>query len=170
METIRLNLGSGSDMREGYINIDLYDDRADLKLDITKLPYKDNSVDEIISSHVIEHIAFKEAWDAMADWYKMLKPGGILKIETPDLLNLCKAFIAASEEERNYLYPHMFALADGGPGEIHRFLFTEFQLRFQLDNVGFVNIIRVEPDSTYYKQRNRANPEYYLNLHAYKKG
>jgi hypothetical protein len=44
---MKLNLGSAGLFLPGYTSIDLYDDRADLKMNILKLDFEDNSIEEI---------------------------------------------------------------------------------------------------------------------------
>ncbi len=58
------------------------DNGSDLTADATELPFKDNSIDFIVSSHAIEHMVnikkmFKE-------WYRVLKKGGIIGFVMPD--------------------------------------------------------------------------------------
>lgn len=56
---LKLHLGCGNDKRIGYINIDsskeVNPDKV-IDLENASLPYKDNSVDEILANHVLEHI------------------------------------------------------------------------------------------------------------------
>lgn len=46
------------------------------------LPFADNSFDVLTSWHVIEHVANVEA--TLADWFRVLRPGGVMALETPD--------------------------------------------------------------------------------------
>lgn len=80
---IYLNLGSGNDYREGYINIDQNnlvkcDKVVDLK---TKLPFKSDTVDYILANHIIEHIP--DTVKFMNECHRVLKTGCIMHIETP---------------------------------------------------------------------------------------
>ena len=165
---MKLNLACGNDIREGYLNIDLYNDAADVKYDITDMKDFNNSVaDEILVYHIIEHFDVLQADAVLAEWFRVLKQNGIFKIETPDLFSTCKAFIEWPENFRPFLYGHMFAKA-WLPGETHKFLYTEEELRKKLLTAGFKNIERTEPDSSYYHERNKWNPELYLHLTATK--
>ena len=47
-----------------------------------RLPFPDNSFDVLTSWHVIEHVADVEA--TLADWFRVLRPGGVMALETPD--------------------------------------------------------------------------------------
>ena len=139
---MKLNLGCGGLAVPGFIGVDLYDDRAEVKMDIKALTYEDNSVDEIFSSHVIEHFDFWEAIKVLKEWHRVLKPGGILDIETPDMLGSCKRFINSDEVGRLNLYGHFFS-TPWLPGQCHKFLYTELQLCWSLQFSGFVNMKRV---------------------------
>jgi len=58
-EKIRLNLGSGLNKREGYLNVDKYDYGApDILMDLERTPWKfdDNTVCEIVLNHTLEHL------------------------------------------------------------------------------------------------------------------
>lgn len=146
----KLNLACGEDYKNGYINVDFYDTRkADEVWDIRNIPYPDNSVDEILASHIIEHFDAKSGPIILKEWLRVLKPGGILKLETPDLLSTCKDFVAADEQRRILLYPNFFSMAEITPGQAHLFLYTEFQLFGCLRAVGYSTIKRVTPWSNY---------------------
>ena len=59
LNKVKLNLGCGSKKLQGYINIDKYDTyKPDIIHDLEKFPYpfEDNSINEILLSHVLEHI------------------------------------------------------------------------------------------------------------------
>ncbi len=139
---MKLNLGCGDMLLDGFTNCDLYNPKADTKCDVKSLPFPDGSAELIYSSHVIEHFHFHEAFDVLREWKRVLKDGGILEIETPDLLESCKKFITASEEEKHrILYAHFFS-TPWIDGQWHKFLYTEKQLRWTLEQLGFKQIER----------------------------
>lgn len=75
-----INVGCGTRILRHFINYDLPD------LDIChRWPLPDSSVDYVLMSHVIEHVSRKDAPAAVAEAYRVLVPGGVLHIATPDM-------------------------------------------------------------------------------------
>lgn len=77
---MKLHLGCGGDLKEGYVNIDAQLP-CDLKHDFRNpLPYEDASIDEIWANGVIQHFS-KEEWKFIKkDWVRVLKKGGKMHI------------------------------------------------------------------------------------------
>lgn len=86
---MKLNLGSGEVPLEGYINLD--GARGEM---IFPLPYVDASADEILASHVLEHFSHRQTGAVLAEWVRVLKPGGLLRIAVPDLDLIARAYLA----------------------------------------------------------------------------
>lgn len=84
---IRLNLGCGSDIREGWLNCDKYplDDRV-MFVDLEKLPlpWKDNTIECIFLKGVLEHLCMNPA-DLMLEIHRILKLGGVFEVFLPFL-------------------------------------------------------------------------------------
>jgi len=163
----KLNLGCGDDILEGWINIDAYNPIAQVKADVSSLPYDDNFADVILASHVIEHFHFHDGFKVINEWKRVLKPDGKLIIETPDLLETCKEFVALPEGEKCNLYGHFFA-SPWVSGQTHYFLYTETQLKWTLEQCGFKDIIRILPDSTYSRAKYPNMQNIYLRMECKK--
>lgn len=100
---MRLHLGCGKNVKKGYINIDAYVDAPGVeKLDIFNLPYANNSVDEVLTEHLIEHIMFKDEEKFWRESYRVLKPGGVMICETPDMEWLCERFVTAIDDFKEF--------------------------------------------------------------------
>jgi predicted SAM-dependent methyltransferase len=87
---VKLNIGCGTDYKEGWINIDNNSDNNIEKLDFNwdlrnPLPFAGNSVDFIFNEHLIEHLTVAEAHIVIKDLMRVLKPGGVMRIAMPDL-------------------------------------------------------------------------------------
>jgi len=89
-DSLKLNVGCGTDYKDGWINIDNNSDdnieKLDLNWDLRKpLPFHDNSVDFIFNEHFFEHLTTDEAEKTIKDLMRVLKPGGVMRIAMPDL-------------------------------------------------------------------------------------
>lgn len=142
-----LHLGCGLDHRPGAINLDRYElAGADLQADALRLPLADNSVAHIAALHLLEHLDYAGALFALAEWQRVLKPGGTLHVETPDRAPACRA---AAEAEPSIQALHwLFGLSL--PGYAHRTLFDAADLqtlaaRAGLDVVEVVARGRTQP-------------------------
>ena len=85
---MKLNLGSGSKILDGYTNVDKYDYyKPDIvhDLEIFPYPFEDNSVDEILLSHVLEHIG--QSPDVflkiIKEFYRVCHNDSLIKIIVP---------------------------------------------------------------------------------------
>ena len=141
---MKLNVGCGDIILPDYINVDLYNPLADVKGDASKLEFDDGVADEIYASHLIEHFDFREGFKVLEEWKRVLKVGGKLVLETPDFLESCRLFPTLSEEDKINMYPHFFA-TPWIEGLAHKFLYTDTQLRWTLEKVGFHGMHRTPP-------------------------
>jgi len=85
---MKLNLGSGSKILKGYINVDKFDYyKPDVVHDLETFPYpfKDNSVDEILLSHVLEHIGQTPEifLKIIKEFYRICHNNSLIKIMVP---------------------------------------------------------------------------------------
>lgn len=90
---MKLNLGSGNTKLDGFISVDLYDTEADVRADITELPFDSESVNEIVCYQAIEHIPYQKSQQLFDEMYRVLKPGGTAIIETPDIDVVCRKIL-----------------------------------------------------------------------------
>lgn len=77
------NVGSGNTkLFENIVNIDIFDyDNVDIVCDIKTLPFKDNTVDVVINTAVLEHVPNPQA--VIDVIYRVLKPGGVVYTAFP---------------------------------------------------------------------------------------
>lgn len=114
----RLHLGCGTRYLDGYVNIDHPPSehtvqsgiRVDRHADILNLEYPVGSVDEIRLHHVFEHFPRQIALALLCRWNDWLRPGGLLWIETPDVMTSARALVSpfTSENSRQQILRHLF--------------------------------------------------------------
>ncbi len=83
---LKLNLGCGSNAKPGWVNIDLFDPGADLRLDLREpWPFPDSSVSHIYSEHVFEHLDFvDEVPHFLSESLRVLQRGALFDVGVPD--------------------------------------------------------------------------------------
>lgn len=81
-----LNLGCGPNLRAGWINIDLFDPGADLRLDLREnWPFAGASISQIYSEHVFEHFEIREEVPHfLSEARRVLQSGGLFDVAVPD--------------------------------------------------------------------------------------
>ncbi len=81
----KLNLGSGTDYRAGWVNVDKGNCRCDVQHDIedTPWPFEDSSADEMALQHVMEHIHREKFIDVVREMYRVGKHNAIVNITSP---------------------------------------------------------------------------------------
>jgi len=95
---MKLNLGCGKDVREGYTNVDFLDIPGATKVDLSKFPwpFADKSADEIMMLDFLEHFPCSQTANILQECWRVLKTGGKLIVQVPDLEHCARAasFIA----------------------------------------------------------------------------
>jgi SAM-dependent methyltransferase len=97
-QPIKFNMGCGTKRIPGYMGVDKNSDRADFRMDAFELEVPDECADEVLAMHFIEHLPQHRAPEMLTKWFKMLKPGGKVVMETPDLEAMCKEFLESEDK------------------------------------------------------------------------
>jgi predicted SAM-dependent methyltransferase len=163
----KLQVGTGPNPLPGWLNTDLFPDTyAEYRDDVIfldasqALPLDDTSFDYVFSEHQIEHIPEPDARAMVREFFRILRPGGRVRIATPDLAaiiglyrnpldDLRRHYVdwvmanflpnVESGNRRCYVVNQMFT------AHKHRFIYDEETLAAILADAGFRDIQRYEP-------------------------
>lgn len=143
-DPLKLHLGCGNNIREGYINVDQYVSAPTiLNANVFDLPFESNTVDEIFTEHMLEHLSKYEVPLALKEWARVLKSGGKLLMNLPNLEWCMQQWLSKTEEERwGWQLDTIFGL-QVHPGEFHKTGFTKHRLQVLLTDAGF-NKIKID--------------------------
>lgn len=151
LQTIRLNLGCGHDVRPGYVNVDKFPVNTDVvQAEFPLLPFENGYADEALLSHVLEHFGYAEGLTLCTEINRVLKPGGLARIEVPDIAWCVAQFLGAPEPngytdpKNDYSTNHkwgLYAQAIWGDqhndGLFHKWGYTAHRLLYTLGQAGF---------------------------------
>ncbi len=90
-----VNIGCGPNALPGWINLDAArGDQIDIVWDLRHgLPFRDQSCTAVFGEHVIEHIPKEGAEFLLRECHRVLQPGGVVRLSTPDAGRFLKAYV-----------------------------------------------------------------------------
>ncbi len=90
-----LNVGCGQRYHPSWTNLDLiHSDSSVLQHDLlTGLPFDDNHFDVVYHSHVLEHLSSEDGAAMIRECFRVLKPGGIMRVVVPDLEQIARLYL-----------------------------------------------------------------------------
>jgi predicted SAM-dependent methyltransferase len=165
----RLHVGCGETLLPGWCNI-FYDRKQEYgklkKINgvetinfnlLRPWPWPENSVKFIAGAHFIEHLDLNKCLQFCEQAYKVLKPGGVLRLSCPDL----EAYACAYVQNDKSFYQHpqiiegcafksaqtfsqIFAAKAYDCGVAHRWFHDASSLINVLQRCGFVNTVKVK--------------------------
>jgi hypothetical protein len=138
----RLNLGCGYDRREGYLNVDLNDFHApDLVGDVRSLPMLPaGRYQEIVAQDVLEHLERADGPVALAEWARLMAPGGVLRLRVPDLPSMLRWLREQDDSDHHRLVMHHMFGTQAYDGDFHLNGYTELLLCDELFRAGFGDV------------------------------
>lgn len=141
----KLHLACGGNRMPGWANVDLEGPSGVIKLDLTRpLPSRTDTLSAIYCEHFIEHIERDAAVRLLKECHRSLRPGGVLRLSTPNL----QVLIAEYQAGRTDHWADMH-WTPASPCQLinegmrlwgHRFLFDAPELESVLRSAGFVQM------------------------------
>jgi len=167
---VRLNVGGGERWWSGWINIDRDAlGSPDILLDVAlnTLPFRDGTVDAVVSSHMIDHLDLRAGRRFLEECWRVLKPGAPIRLAAEDLAVFFRKYGDGTIDDFAYFQPVEFAEYEsagikagmvmcGALGNRdwysgHRQLYDGPGLCEMLEKVGFVGV-RARRDDEYSPQ------------------
>ena len=154
-EIYKLHIGCQDHPLDSWLNADVYPKHTQIiYLDATMtFPFADNTFSYIFSEHMIEHINLLEGLQMIAECYRVLKPGGKIRIATPDLAFLMNLYAKPEEElHKSYTTFSKRYFPDNHPvmtGRVvnnffrdwgHKYIHDKQSLTYLLEHAGFLEI------------------------------
>jgi predicted SAM-dependent methyltransferase len=166
---LRLNLACGTRRKEGWVNVDLGEPEADLRLDLREpLPFRDGTVASIYSEHFFEHLSYpslhdgtawrleppgdpSEALSFLRECHRVLMSGGVLDLVVPDAEMIIGEYASRHEQPfPRYGWwgpawcdtPMHIVNYVFRQGRQHKYAYDDQTLRLALERSGFVDVVR----------------------------
>jgi predicted SAM-dependent methyltransferase len=140
---MKLHIGCGKRFIPGFVHVDAAKfDHVDHVADIRSLPFTDGTADLIYACHVLEHLGRFEFADALKEWFRVLRPNGVLRLSVPDF-SACAALYY--EQGLKDGLTGLLGLVMGGQRDamdFHRMIFDEAFLAGALKDCGFAEVRR----------------------------
>ena len=163
----KLQLGAGMNELPGWLNTDYFARPGIYFLDVTRrFTIPDNAFNYVFSEHHVEHISYQNARFMLKEIFRILQPGGVLKLTTPDLNKYIYAYInndyqlpLVKQHVDNWIYTgfayaktYIPATADYRAHFIndiflnyeHRFIYDAQALITILEEAGFQNVHQID--------------------------
>lgn len=154
----KLHLGCGGNLLSGWLNTDLEPGSPNIaRVDLTeRLPFEDACFDYMFSEHVIEHLSYSQGLGMLCECHRVLRPGGRIRISTPDLAFLVGLY-AAEKSDVQWRYidwatasfirkapviADTFVINNFVRDWGHTFIYDEKVLRVSLYKAGFRAVTR----------------------------
>lgn len=135
---VKLHLGCGKrDFGPSWVHIDKADFPHIKYKDVTKLPFETGTVDVIYACHLIAYFDREEIIPILKEWKRVLIPGGVLRLATPDFRAMAKMYLRENCSNLNQFLGPLYGKMEG---IYHKTTYDLYSLIELLASVGFKDI------------------------------
>lgn len=146
---MKLNLGCGDKVRPGWTNIDTQDFGQEIVSDLRRLPLDDGVAIQADAIHVIEHFNVWEGPALLAEWCRVLKPAGVLRVEFPEwgkLMGIIETSDPNAKDTRHFLYGALYGdYVRRDPYMTHRWCYRSADVAEMMADAGFALVVISAP-------------------------
>lgn len=166
---LKLHLGCWHRDIPGFVNVDLCDlPHIHHRTSIDHLPMIENGSCELVyASHSLEYFDRQEADRVLAEWRRVLAPGGVLRLAVPDFDALLEVYRRSSELRTvlGPLYGRMeVETPEGKRCLYHKTIYNFAHLKALLEQSGFTNVRRYDWRETIHKDYDDHSQAYWPHM------
>jgi predicted SAM-dependent methyltransferase len=160
-KNIRLHIGCGPNVVEGWVNIDIWGGPGAFAWDCRRgIPVDDNSVQTIFAEHMFEHLDSSDGVRFLSECRRCLQPGGVVRIVVPDAgrylqlysgdwagLVPVRPLVAENDGYRDFWLPNVYRTKMELINEVfrqgaeHKYAYDAETLMLKFREAGFTNVI-----------------------------
>lgn len=149
---MKLNIGCGARVLPGWVNCDIerHPDAPrtpEILCNAKEIPLADGVADTVMAIHVFEHFVRWEADDVLKEWKRVLKPGGLLILELPNLVKCCQNYLSGRSGRKPDQLSRWGIYGDAtlkNPYMLHPWGYSPEELIEMLREHGFRNAVEKE--------------------------
>lgn len=188
-----LHVGCGTCLMDNWLNVDLNAFNGSVYMNAEKkFPFPDSSFQYIFSEHLFEHLSYTGGKNMLNECYRVLKPGGILRLTMPGLEFLINLYIENNDLHEKYIdwsasvfspeikqdfspdkIPPMFMVNNFMRFFGHQMIYDKKTLTYLLKKNGFKNVSypeigkSIHPILNDLEQHGKIIPEWANNLESF---
>ncbi len=173
---MKLNLGSrygdGSyfNSKNGWTSVD-YDGAPIIHdLRVFPWPFETDSIEAINASHVLEHLKKDTAYEFLRECYRILQPGGTVRIAVPDmdkLIRLMRSGIGAINDVSLSGATISFEPIDEQDVHGHNYMYCFESLAYMMEKTGFVQVEQSDFNSSSFEVLRGVDTPLYKEISLY---
>lgn len=140
----QLHLGCGTRHLAGWANVDLVGTGADIAWDLRRqLPVADGAAAAVFHEHLLEHLPLEAGVGLLAENFRVLRPGGVLRVGLPDFEQALRSYVLA-DGSIGALRPgrpsRLFALNELVYGYGHQAMWDLDMFIMVMEEIGFIDV------------------------------
>jgi len=160
-DSTMLNVGCGDQLHPGFINVDYHWlPGLDLCWDIANpLPFQDACIAGVFTEHCLEHLTKEAAENFISDVFRILCPGGIIRVVVPDAEVFLRAYVnfsAGSVPSFPKPYDQYLMMEGASPMAIVNSIFRDYGHQYAYDYKALYMLLSKFPFSRIYRANFRS--------------